>query len=396
MPEGDPAALEEAAGSLRRYASQIATLSDSTRSTTGRIAANADWTGGSADAYTEFTGSFASGIGGMEHPLQSVPGAVAGYAAALRDAQSKVGDYGSFARQVDSFVGPVSVQEKAQIDAESQQLLDTAQAALDVLEEEASAAQSALNRIGDMLAEVFGTDGPFRNWLETITRPWDSAAGDAILEGILTHGEKLEAAFDKAKDAAEEAQKALDAALDSDFQDIVGSTMKDMLKGTAGLDDLKNSVEDWKVLAQWTTEAASKGGALDVPEEAGLLKMLPYLKNLGRAGDVVGIIGGTYTVISPPSYDHGGARVAARVAGGGMALGSAAGLAGSFFAADSVVNAAVLGSLTVPGIGECVAAAAGLYLVGDWAYHNTHWIAHTFDSARHTAAHYADDLVSWI
>jgi hypothetical protein len=43
-----------------------------------------------------------------------------------------------------------------------------------------------------------------------------------------------------------------------------------------------------------------------------------------------------------------------------------------------------------------VAAAAGLYLVGDWAYHNTHLIAHTFDSARHTAAHYADDLVSWM
>ena len=26
----------------------------------------------------------------------------------------------------------------------------------------------------------------------------------------------------------------------------------------------------------------------------------------------------------------------------------------------------------------------------------SHAIAHTFDSARHTAAHYADDLVSWL
>jgi len=50
----------------------------------------------------------------------------------------------------------------------------------------------------------------------------------------------------------------------------------------------------------------------------------------------------------------------------------------------------------LPGVGEVVAAAAGLYLVGDWAYHNTHAISHTFDSARHTAAHVADDLVSWI
>jgi hypothetical protein len=120
--------------------------------------------------------------------------------------------------------------------------------------------------------------------------------------------------------------------------------------------------------------------------------MLPLLKNLGRAGDVVGIIGGTYTLISPPDYDHGGLRAAARVAGGAMAVGSAVGLAGSF----GLMSGAVLGSLTIPGIGEGVAAAAGLYLVGDWAYHNTHLIAHTFDSVRHTAAHYADDLVSWM
>jgi uncharacterized protein YukE len=401
MPAGDPAALEEAAGSLRSYAGQIATLSDSTRSTTGRIAGNADWTGDSADAYTGFTGSFATGIGGMTHPLQSVPGAVAGYAAALRDAQSKVGDYESFAQQVNSIVGPVSTQEKAQIDTELTQRTSTAQTALDGLEQAAREAESALKTIGDALDDVFGSEGPFRTWLENITRPWDSAAGDAALEAILTHGETLEKAFEKTKGSAEAAQKALDAALDSDFQDIVGRTMQDMLKGTAGLDDLKNAVENWKVAAQWATEAASKGGALNLPEETKLVSMLPFLKNLGRAGDVVGIIGGTYTAISPPDYDHGGMRVAARVAGGAMAFGSALGLAGSIAAAGSgtaatLATTAVLGSLTIPGIGEVVAAGAGLYLVGDWAYHNTHLIAHTFDSARHTAAHYADDLVSWM
>jgi hypothetical protein len=113
---------------------------------------------------------------------------------------------------------------------------------------------------------------------------------------------------------------------------------------------------------------------------------------------VLGVIGGTYTAISPPSYDHGGMRAAARGAGVTMALGSGVGLVGSYAAAAGAdwATATIVGSLTIPGIGEAVAAAAGLYLVGDWAYHNTHWIAHTFDSARHTAAHYADDLVSWI
>jgi uncharacterized protein YukE len=395
MPAGDPAALEEAAGSLRRYASQIATLSESTRSTTGRIATKAEWTGDSADAYTAFTGSLASGIGGMEHPLRSVPGAVAGYAAALRDAQSKVGDYESFTQQVNSFVGPISVQEKAQIDAEAQQRLSTAKFALDVLKQEAGAAESALKRIGKALDDVFGSQGPFRTWLENITRPWDAVGGDAILEAIILHGETLEKAFKKTKGAAEETQKALRAALDSGFQDIVGRTMQDFMKGTAGLDDLKNAVGNWKVVAQWTTEAASKGGALNLPEETKLLSMLRYLKNMGRVSDVVAIIGGTYTAFSPPEYDHGGMRVAARVAGGAMAFGSAVNL--GFDIGIAASSAEATGALVlIPGVGECVATAAGLYLVGDWAYHNTHTIAHTFDSARHTAAHYADDLVSWM
>ena len=83
-PAGDPAALEEAAGSLRSCAGQVAALGASTRSTGGRIAAGADWTGASADAYAQFTSSFAADMEGMEQPLRSVPGAVAGYAAALR------------------------------------------------------------------------------------------------------------------------------------------------------------------------------------------------------------------------------------------------------------------------------------------------------------------------
>ena len=409
MPAGDPAALEEAAGNLRSYAGQIAALSESTRSTTGQIATNADWTGSSADAYTAFSGSFAAGLEGMQHPLQSVPGAVAGYAAALRDAQSKVSDYESFAQQVNSFTGPVTVQEKTQIDAEAQQRMSRAEIALEGLERAARDAESALKSIAKGLDDAFGSEGPFRTWLENLTRPWDSVGADAILEGVIQHGEELEEEFKKtekavkeAQKAAEEADKALQTALDSDFQDIVGSVMKDMVKGNADVNDLRNAVENWEVVASWARQAASKGGALDAPEESTLLKLLPYLKNVGRAGDLLGVIGGTYTLVSPPDYDHGGTRAAARVAGGALALGSAAGLAGSIAAGTTGVAAdlattAILGtSLTIPGVGEVVAAAAGLYLVGDWVYHNTHAIAHTFDSARHTAAHVADDLVSWI
>jgi uncharacterized protein YukE len=114
MPPGDPAAIVNAAGQLRSFGSQISTLADSTRSTSSRIAANADWTGSSADAYTGFTGSFAAGIARMEEPLQSIYSVAARYADTLQSAQTKVSAYLSHAKQISSFVGPVSSQEQAQ------------------------------------------------------------------------------------------------------------------------------------------------------------------------------------------------------------------------------------------------------------------------------------------
>ncbi|HEY1702934.1 MAG TPA: WXG100 family type VII secretion target [Trebonia sp.] len=390
MPPGDPAGLEDAAGQLRSYGNQIATLADSTRSTSTRIAANADWTGSSADAYTGFTGSFAAGIGRMEEPLQNIPSAVSRYADALRTAQSKVSAYESHAKQVSTFVGPISAQERTTIDQASKTLEEEAESALDQLEAQAETAANALKSIGDTLKDVFGLDGSFRDWLETITRPWDSAGADAILEGIVQKGEKLEEAFN---DAAKENQAALQEAITKDFDDIVGTVAQDYDAGNASLSDLESAYQTFEKASQTLTDASSAFA----PEEGTLVKMLPYLKNVGRFADVAGIIGGTYTVIKPPDYDQGAARVGARAAGGAMALGSAAGLAGGFAAADgTILTATVAGSLTVPVLGECVAAGAGLYLVGDWAYHNTHLIAHTFDSVRHTAAHYADDLVSWM
>jgi uncharacterized protein YukE len=421
MPAGDPEALEAAANSLRGYAGQIETLSAATRSTAGRVVANADWTGASANAYTAFTTSFATGMDGLQDPLRGIPAAVSGYGAALADAQAKVTSYQTFAQGVNSSGGLVTVEEKAAIEAEAQQLMTEAEAALGTLERTADEAVRVLKGIGKLLDDVFGSEGPVRTWLENATRPWDSVGADEILEQLLNRGKDLEEEFKEAEKAFEEAGKAtkaakaavaakLEATLASDFKDIVGGVMKDMLTGKANVGDLANAVQNYEALAQWTRgdaaaeTAAIEAGAVSAPTKAALLKLLPYLQKLGIAADALGIIGGTYTVFSPPDYDTGGARPAAQVAGGALALGSAAGLAGGLAEAGVLsgsVSGAVLGtlfgtSLTIPGVGEAVAAAAGLYLVGDWAYHNTHLISHTFDSARHTAAHIADDLTSWL
>jgi uncharacterized protein YukE len=404
MPAGDPAALTAAANSLRSYAGQIATLSASTRSTAGQVAANADWTGSSADAYTAFTTNFASGMDGFHGPLMSIPGAMASYSAALADAQAKVTSYQTYAQQVNSS-GPVTAQENATIQAEAKLLMGEAEVALDNLEREADAAVRVLKSIGKEIDDIFGSEGPVRTWLETITRPWDSAGADAVLETFIDRGKDLEEEFEKAEKAFDEAGKAsaaakaeiaskLEAALDSDFKTIVGGVMHDMATGKANVTDLADAVSKWQVIAQWTKDdadaatAAIDASAASAPEKEALLKLLPALENLGRVADALGIIGGTYTAFSPPDYDTGTMRAVARGAGFALAGGSAVGLAASFGWLGA--------SAFVPGVGEAVAAAAGLYLVGDWAYHNTHQIAHTFDSARHTAAHYADDLTSWL
>lgn len=383
-PPGNPAAIENAAGQLRSLASQISTLADSTRSMSSRIAANADWSGSSADAYTGFTGSFAAGIARMEEPLQSIYSVAARYADALRNAQTKVDAYLSHAKQVSSISGPVSPQEQSQNDATLKILEQDAEAALTGFELLAQSTEEFFKNLGDTLKEVFASEGPFHDWLETITRPWDTIGGDGILEALVQKGENLEKAFEN---AAKANKAALQEAINNDFDRIVGTVAQDYDAGDATLSDLESAYQTFEKASQTLTDASSAFA----PEEGTLVKMLPYLKNFGRFADVLGIIGGTYTVIDPPEYDEGAMRGVSRGAGVAMAAGSAAGLVGSFGVMDGVM----LGSLTIPGIGEGVAAAAGAYMVGDWAYHHTHQIAHAFDAARHTVSHWADDVKSW-
>jgi uncharacterized protein YukE len=393
MPAGDPAALEAAAAALGRYAGQVGDLAGAThRSTTG-IAADGDWTGGAADAYTAYTGGLVTGVAGMEQPLGRVPAAVAGYAAALRAAQARVGAYQSYARQVSTVQGPISRTEAAQIQTQAQELETYASEALTGLEEAARQTGAALNEIAQALNHVFDGSGPFHSWLENITRPWDSSAGDAFLEALLLRGEKAEKVFEEAAKAAKEGKQFLEdlpAKLDAEFEDIVGGTMQEMLKGNAGLAELEAATERWQNLRDAAQTFAA--GVDDEPAESTLLRLLPGLKAFDVVSNAASVVGGAYLLADPPEYDHGALRAVDRVAGVASIASGGIGLAVNAGVDFTALSVGAMSLSWVPVVGTALGVGAGLFLAGDWAYHHTHQIAHAFDVARHTVAHVADDV----
>lgn len=398
MPAGDPAALEESAAEVGRYASQVGDLAAATRKSVTGITADGDWTGSAASAFTAYTGGLSSGVAGMEQPLGRVPAAVAGYAAALRTAQARVDAYQSYASQVAAFTGPVSGPvTAAQAQAEAQALRSSASDALAGLERAAQDAAGLLQAIAETLERVFDDSGPFHSWLEKVARPWDAAGGDAWVEAAIGRAEKVEEDFDKELEAAKDFMKDLPGKLTAQREKILGGMWDEVFAEKADLAALTPAIQRLQTLRdamQGFGEAAVKA---DPPL---LARLLPGLKGLGILSGAATAIGGAYYLAAPPDYDHGAMRVATRGAGIASILGGAEGVA-----ANAGVEFA--GGSLIPGVGEAVAVGAGLYLTGDYIYHNTHQIAHTFDTARHataqgldvarhTAAHYADDVVSWL
>lgn len=387
MPGGDPAGLEGAAAALAGHAARTGQLASSARQSTASAASG--WEGDASDSYRSYTGNMVSNVGSMEPPLTRVPGAVAGYAAALRTAQAKVGAFGAHTASA-SGAGPVSPAAAAK----TQQMGAEAQSSLDELHVQAGMTAQQLRAIGEDLDHIFDATGPFREWLDKLTVGWSGSGGDALLAALTNKAEGAEDEYSTAKSAAEETMdadretlKGIPAQLRSTWHDMLENEIDQGIEGNFE----GPSAGDRFASLQDAVGTFTKGMG-ELPEEPALAGMLPALRAAGGVTSAAGLIGGAYTLAEPPEYDQGAARVGARiaggaaVAGGGIGVGSSLGLIGG----GEIASAAGL-SLTLPGVGEAVGVGAGLYLAGDWAYHHTHQIAHTFDGVRHAAAHYADD-----
>jgi uncharacterized protein YukE len=389
MPEGSPEALEQAAAQLRQLAVQAGDLAAASRKSMEGVALDADWTGKAADSYTAWTSGLVSGVGRMEAPLAQVPPAVDRYAAALRTAQQKVGTYQAYASQVAQFQGPVNTARAAQIRAQAQALASDAGDSLTQLEQAGEALAWALEKAAEGLNYAFDNSGPFHAWLENLTRPVDALAGDVWAEALIARG-------DKAKEAAEFVED-----LNKDFakegDEILGPAVNNALKSFGDLPDLAasgdlqeldNALAEWqrlRALTQAVSKSALKGTS------PLLARLLPDLKAGGGALDAAAVIGGIYNMVKPPDYDHGNLRWITRGAGFASALDGTVGIAEKAGLVD-FEELSLAGAEFIPGVGEALGVAAGLYLAGDYIYHNTHQIAHAFDTARHEVAHVADDV----
>lgn len=390
MPPGNPAAIEDEAAAVARYGVQAGDLAAATHRATTGVVSDGEWTGKAADAYTEWTQGLVRGLGRAEAPLSQVPRAVAGYAAALRTAQSRVTAYND---SVDAIgvtgpgAYPAAQHRLAQLRADAEQ-------ALTDLEHTAEDSNRMLASIGDELGRIFEADGPFSTWLDTIMRPWDATAADVFLEILQRKGEAGLKDFEAAADWKNGGlSKALAKTMNEMLKDPLteAASRADLADAAASgdLQELDAVLQRWQNLRgaaqafsdQWFDEPLSMLG-----------KALPVLKGLGYLTGAAGVIGGVYTMISPPSYDGGTQQGLDRAAGAASALGGATGLAVGAGVDFGELAIAETSLAFVPGVGEALAVGAGLYLAGDWAYHHTHQIAHTFDVARHAAAHYADNV----
>jgi hypothetical protein len=377
MPPGDPEALDQAAASIGRVAAGVGDLATATHQVTAGIVADAEWTGQAADACTAFTSGLTRGVGNIHAPLARIPTVIGGYAAALRGAQTRVAAYQGYANQA----GPGVMTDPATLTG----LESDAGAALAALEQAAQVARAGLDAIAAELAGVFDASGPFRAWLEKAMLPWDGTSSDAVLEHFIEVGEAAE------KDAEESADfmKELPGKLDAWFSDMVGGVMQDMLAGKAGVSELAAMTDRWQSMRaaadafgqQWSGEPPSL-----------LARLLPGMKVLGGAMGGLAVVGGIYTLISPPGYDKGTLRIADRTAGVGAIASGATAVAVNAGVNFSEIVLAGQSLDFVPGLGEVVGVGTGLYLAGDYIYHNTHQIAHAYDAARHAVAGAADDM----
>lgn len=329
----------------------------------------ANWSGSAANAYTTFTGGVSHGVTGFEAPLHRVANSIRTYAGVLRTAQRRVAGAISTAN---SAVQANSADARSQVTAAQQT---------------SSEAQDDVRKAGDQAAgEIVGERSAFTEFMEKL-EPYAKANDWAHLPlDVLASDMWLDKKLDTWKEDAEKGAKSaksarsdLDDALQQAFDDEVGSVAHDFDNGAASMEDVESAFAKYDGMAKTATQSAD--AAVDVAERG-----LTFAKAAGAASKVMGglaIAGDVVTIIHPS--DTGAMGTVDRVAAGANMAGTATAL----LAANASVD-------WIPGVGEVVAAGTGLYLAGDFVYHNVKWVHDTVNAAAGGIAHGVSKAAHWV
>ena len=342
-PGGDPGTLAELAAKLASTAASVDDLTASTRQQTATIRDNADWTGQAADSYTAFTQNLATGFGRAVTPLQRIASAVRSYAEVLQSTQQRA--------SATNYVQDAAAANPTDsaLSTEAQALGQAASDALTALESEAAQAEAVIKAATSDLANLFGTDGPVRKWIEGFHFPWDATGSDAILVHYI--------------DQAEEAEKA-EKVIPAQWEKLT-NVMQEFLDHKVSMASLQGELRGSASTIEDAEAAVQKGGDLT--------GALPGMKGLGVTMAGLAMAGDAYTFIAPE--DSGGMRVVDRVASGTNFLLSGTGAA---------IDLGLLGAeASMPVVGEVALVGTGLYLAGDWAYHNQQLLGHVASDVGH-------------
>ncbi len=338
VPPGDPASLYKLADTLDGYAAAVLTLGDNTLSTTTGIRGKAGWSGAAADGYSKFTGTVSGGIAGIQPHLTNIASSVRTFAGTLDQAQQKVQT-------------AITAANKA-----SQSGSSDAQTQLAAARQTAAQAQSDVDAAGTKasgevdeekggLEKFFEVIEPYRKANEWIHVPLD-AVGEPLAKDLLkllhTGPKPLEKTVDELKEA-------LSKQLADGFSEQVSSVAHDFDNGAASMDDIEAAMakylSDTKSLTDNLADASRSLAGWELGSKV--------LGGLAIVGDVA-------TVMDPE--DKGAMGWVDRSAAGVNAAAVGTGL---------LVDANTLDA--VPVVGEVVMVAdvgTGLYLAGDFLYHN--------------------------
>lgn len=343
-PAGDPAALYKYANDLDSCAAGFEDLSGSTTSTTAGVREQGQWSGDAAEAYAKFSASVGQPLKDAPARLRAVAAAARRHAAVLSAAQQQV----NAANQIALAATPPEVPTAAAT------ATSTADRARKDVAESGTAGTAEAEKTEAWYKTWWDESEPIRATIEKVLAPLDAVLADKWLSVLKEHaskpGEWLED-IDKGFDEIKELKDA-------------GETSKAGAKLIELAGELEQTGKDFDDLSPIVRTASGNLGAV---------------RGLSTGLGVLGLVADVGTEIEPP--DEGVHGTVDRVAAGANAVGIGTALLAANASAD-----------WIPGVGEVVAGATGLYLAGNYIYDHRHQIADAASAAGHATVGAAKDV----